>query len=109
MRLFYPAMRDYPAGYAAMAAALSEQITPPKLLVLRGRGPDLTRWRDELAGEYLPDAQVFALSDAMAGVPPALDKPRRPEAVNGWLCRGVICLPPISDFVQLKAACKEKT
>jgi uncharacterized protein YyaL (SSP411 family) len=109
LRLFYPAMRDHPAGYAAMAAALAEQIAPPKLLVLRGRSPDLSRWRDELAAEYLPDGQVFAIPDAMPGVPPALDKPTRAERVNGWLCRGVICLPPISDFVQLKAACKEKT
>jgi uncharacterized protein YyaL (SSP411 family) len=109
LRLFYPGMRDYPAGYAAMAIALSEQITPPKLLVLRGRGEPLFRWRDQLARDYLPDAQVFALPEGMSGLPAALDKPARAEPVNGWLCRGVICLPPISDFVQLEAACKEKT
>jgi uncharacterized protein YyaL (SSP411 family) len=109
LQLFYPAMRDYPAGYAAMAIALSEQLTPPTLLVLRGRGEELGRWRDELAREYLPDAMVFALADAMPGLPAALDKPARDGSVNGWLCRGVICLPPIGDFVQLKAVCKEKT
>ena len=109
LRLFYPAMCDHPAGYAAMAIALSEQITPPKLLVLRGRGQELLRWRDEIAREYLPDAQVFALADDAVDLPGALAKPARAEPVNGWLCRGVICLPPISDFVQLKAACKEKT
>src|SRR6185295_3922771 len=27
--LFYPAMRDYPAGYAAMIMALAEQLVPP--------------------------------------------------------------------------------
>jgi uncharacterized protein YyaL (SSP411 family) len=109
VRLFYPAMRDYPAGYAGMALALAEQISPPKLLVLRGRDEALARWRDEFAREYLPDTLVFTLPDAMAGLPAALDKPARPEPVNGWLCRGVICLAPISDSVQLKAACKEKT
>ena len=105
VRLFYPAMRDYPAGYAGMALALAEQISPPKLLVLRGRDEALARWRDDFAREYLPDTLVFTLPDAMAGLPAALDKPARPEPVNGWLCRGVICLPPISDSVQLKAAC----
>ena len=109
LRLFYPAMRDYPAGYAAMAVALSEQIRPPKLLVLRGQAAELARWRDDLAREYLPDTQVFALPDDAEGLPAALAKPRRSEPVNGWLCRGVICLPPIADFVQLKAVCKEKT
>ena len=33
---FLPAMRDHPAGYAAMAIALDEQLVPPKVLVLRG-------------------------------------------------------------------------
>jgi uncharacterized protein YyaL (SSP411 family) len=107
--LFYPQMRDYPAGWAAMSIALTEQLAPPKVLVLRGRGEELARWRDDLAGEYLPDAVVLALADGMPGLPATLDKPRRPEPVNGWLCRGVMCLEPLSDLTQLKTACKEKS
>ena len=109
VRLFYPAMRDYPAGFAGMAIALSEQLRPPNLLVLRGQDDPVARWRDQLSHEYLPDTQVFALPNDVAGLPAALAKPARAEPVNGWLCRGVICLPPIADYVQLKAACKEKT
>jgi uncharacterized protein YyaL (SSP411 family) len=105
--LFYPQMRDSPAGFAAMAMALAEQLVPPKLLVLRGRGPELERWRDEFAREHLPDGLVLALPDDLARLPAALDKPRRSQPVNGWLCRGVICLAPISDLIQLKAVCKE--
>jgi len=109
LRLFYPQMREYPAGYAAMAIALAEHLALPKVLVLRGREPDLKRWQDDLAREYLPDALVVALPDNLVGVPAALDKPKRPEPVNGWLCRGVTCLAPISDLIQLKTACKEKS
>ena len=109
LRLFYPAMREYPAGYAGMAIALGEHIRPPNLLVVRGQAAEVFRWRDQLAREYLPDTQIFALPDEAAGLPAALAKPPRGEPVNGWLCRGVICLPPIGDFVQLKAACKEKS
>ena len=107
--LFYPQMREYPAGFAAMTSALSEQLTPPKLLVLRGRGEKLGRWQDELARQYMPEGMVLALPDGLEGLPAALDKPRRAEPVNGWLCRGVICLEPISDLVQLMNACKEKS
>jgi uncharacterized protein YyaL (SSP411 family) len=107
--LFYPQMRDYPAGWAAMSLALAEQLTPPNVLVLRGRGDELARWRDELAREYLPDTLVLALADGMRGLPAALDKPPRAEPVNGWLCRGVRCLEPSSDLLQLKALSKEKS
>jgi len=50
---------------------------------------------------------VVAIPDGMAGLPSLLDKPARPEPVNGWLCRGVTCLAPIDDLVNLKNALKE--
>ena len=107
--LFYPQMREYPAGFATMAMALGEQLEPSSILVLRGRGQELASWQAELARQYLPHAMVLTLPDGFAGLPAPLDKPARPEPVNGWLCRGVICLEPVSDLIQLKAACQEKS
>ena len=108
LELFYPMMRDSPAGYGAMTIALDEHLQPPGVLVLRGRPEALARWRAELAREFLPDTTVLAIADSMSGLPPALDKPARPEPVNGWLCRGVNCLLPISDLVDLRSTLKEK-
>ena len=105
--LFYPALHDHPAGFATMTIALSEQLSPPKLLVLRGREPELSKWAGDLARDYAPDLQLFAIPDGAPGLPQPLDKPRRAGPVNGWLCRGVICLEPMSDLVQLRSACKE--
>ena len=39
--LFYPAMCERPAGFAAMAVALDEQLDAPRTLVLRGERSDL--------------------------------------------------------------------
>ena len=108
LELFYPVMRDYPAGFAAMAMALEEQLRPPATLILRGSGEALDRWQTELVREYLPEALVLGIPDGMPGLPAVLDKPQRAGAVNGWLCRGVTCLEPISDLFALKKACKEK-
>jgi uncharacterized protein YyaL (SSP411 family) len=105
--LFYPTMRRYPAGFAAMAIALEETIAPPALLVLRGAPAALERWAAELARELLPDTTVLALPNGSTGLPPVLDKPERPEPVNGWLCRGVTCLEPMADLAKLKSACKQ--
>ena len=89
-----------------MALALDEVIVPPALLVLRGEPGALADWSAQLAREFLPDAQLIAIPNGISGLPPVLDKPQRPEPVNGWLCRGVICLAPISDLADLKQACK---
>ncbi len=107
IELFYPALRDYPSGFAAMAMALDELLAPPKLLVLRGRPEPLASWQRELSRHYVPDSLTLAVADGLPALPPSLDKPARPEPVNGWLCRGVICLEPISDLVKLTQAIKE--
>jgi len=106
LELYFPTMRDHPAGFGAMALALDEAVVPPALLVLRGEPGALADWSAQLAREFLPDAQLIAIPNSVSGLPPALDKPQRPEPVNGWLCRGVTCLAPISDLEQLKRACK---
>ena len=108
LECFFPAMREYPAGFSAMAIALDEQLEPPSLLVLRGEREALAAWQAELARAYLPAAMVVALPEGSAGPPASLDKPPRPGPVNAWLCRGVTCLEPIADLVELKKALKEK-
>jgi uncharacterized protein YyaL (SSP411 family) len=112
LELFFPAMRDHPAGFGAMALALEESLQPPNVLVLRGEAHALEQWQAALAAEYLPDTSVLAIAEGLPGLPAPLDKPatanRASGPVNGWLCRGVTCLPPISDLVHLKKALKEK-
>jgi uncharacterized protein YyaL (SSP411 family) len=109
LELFYPAMRDYPGGFAMMAIALDEHLAQPKTLVLRGRPAAVAAWKAELARDYLPDALVLGIPDGVAGLAQLLDKPARPGDVNGWLCRGVSCLEPSTDLVHLRQTLKEKT
>jgi hypothetical protein len=106
--LFFPALQAYPAGFAAMAIALDEQLAPTRTLVLRGKPENLQAWQADLAREFLPDTQLVALDDAAEGLPAILDKPPRPGAVNAWLCQGVTCLEPIDDLVDLKKVLKEE-
>jgi hypothetical protein len=90
-----------------MAIALDEHSRLPGTLILRGRVQALAAWQAALAEEFLPDVTVLAIPDAAPGVPAVLDKPARPEPVNAWLCRGVTCLAPMADLVNLKKMLKE--
>ncbi len=107
LELYFPMMRDHPAGFGAMALALDEMIVPPALLVLRGEPDALADWSAQLARDFLPDAQLVAIPNGVSGLPPVLDKPARPEPVNAWLCRGVTCLAPITDLASLRQAYKQ--
>jgi len=98
LALFYPAMRQRPAGFAAMALALDELLAPPATAVLRGKGEMLESWSRVLSHEARPDILIIPVADGIADLPPVLDKPARPAPVTGWLCRGTVCLEPIADL-----------
>ena len=106
VELFYPLMRERPAGFAQLVLALEELLVPPAVLVLRGELPQLANWSAALAREFLPGMLSVAIEDKVTGLPPVLDKPARPGPVNGWLCKGVNCLAPISDLAALRGVCK---
>jgi uncharacterized protein YyaL (SSP411 family) len=102
LECFYPLMRDNPAGFAAMAIALDEQLAPPSLLVLRGGPQALGPWQAGLAREYLPTTLVLALPVGLTGLPELLDKPARGAEVSAWLCRGATCLESVGELAELK-------
>ena len=46
---------------------------------------------------------MIGLPRDMAGLPAVLDKaPAGGSAVNAWVCRGVTCLPPVTDLDALE-------
>ncbi len=108
LKLFYPAMVHQPSSFATLATALEEALAPPQIVMLRGPSAESKRWQDALNRHYLPNTLIFNLGTA-SGLPAALDKPLSPS-VNAWVCRGVSCLPAITDLDELATVCKvEKT
>ncbi|MEW6313969.1 MAG: thioredoxin domain-containing protein [Pseudomonadota bacterium] len=103
VRLYYPAMMRYSGGLAALAAALEEVLEPPQIAVLRGAAQDLPAWLRRLERTYRPHLLALAIPAEMAGLPAALDKQAEAGHVNAWLCRGVICLPPVKTLTKLQA------
>ena len=106
LELFYAAMRDAAWGFGALCLALEEQLAPPAVAVLRGDEAGTRAWTAALGKEFLPGLIVVRAPAGTAELPPFLDKPARPGAVNGWLCRGVTCLEPMQDLQAFVQACK---
>ncbi|WP_435626522.1 thioredoxin domain-containing protein [Candidatus Ferrigenium straubiae] len=98
LMLFFPAIREAVSYHCSLCAALAEYLQPPGLLVLRGK--EAAAWQAALRTRYLPDMLVVALSEEVAGLPEALDKPHT-EQTTAWLCRGTQCLPPITELDEL--------
>ncbi len=108
---FYPAMRQFPAGFGSLMIALEEALAPPTSVILRGAPEALATWSRALAREYWPATMLLAIPAGIGGLPPILDKPvSEADAhapVNAWVCQGVTCLLPVADIETLRNTCKQ--
>ena len=69
----------------------------------RRRADVAAEWQRALARRYRPDTLVIALPAGRSrDCRAVLDKPAPAGGVNAWVCRGVTCLPPISDLAELE-------
>jgi len=102
LKLFYPAMEQQASGFVSLATALDEFLAPPQIVILRGQAAEMAGWQRALAQTYRPDTMVIALDAGLAGLPPVLDKGVPAAGVNAWVCRGVTCLPPVTELAALE-------
>ncbi|MDV6343222.1 thioredoxin domain-containing protein [Nitrosomonas sp. Is37] len=108
LKLFYPEMRHHPSVYCSLLIALKEWLTPPQIVILRGKGALLSEWHRALV-LHAPATIVLALPMELTGLPPSLNKPLSvDQGVNAWVCQGEKCLPEITDLQELLQACKVK-
>jgi uncharacterized protein YyaL (SSP411 family) len=102
LKLFYAPLERQPSGFVSLATALDEYLSPPQTVVLRGEAGALVEWQRALAKRFRPDTLVIAIPAGRGGLPPILEKAAPADGVNAWICRGVTCLPPVSNLADLE-------
>jgi hypothetical protein len=103
LRLFQPQMQQHAGAFSSLCMALADQLRPPTIVIVRGSELALTQWRAQVTRRHALSAIVLFVPSGVEQLPEAMDKAARP-GVNAWVCRGVNCLPPISDVAELERA-----
>ncbi|RPJ46989.1 MAG: thioredoxin domain-containing protein [Betaproteobacteria bacterium] len=101
LQLFYPELERHPSACVSLCTALDEYLTPPRTVVLRGMAPALQAWQQQLDRRYRPDLLILTIPNEYNGLCGPLDKPPAPAGSIAWVCRGVSCLPAITDAGKL--------
>jgi len=102
LRAFWNGICEVPGSSASLLMALEESLVPTRTVILRGPRQSVEDWRRKLASVYLPTTLTMGVSNGAAPLPEVLAKPAS-QQVNAWVCEGVTCLPPLSEFQQLTA------
>jgi hypothetical protein len=99
--LFWPQINRQPSAFCTMLAALEEQLTAPRTVIILGARVDFPPWHKALDTAFLPTTIVLFIPAASEPLPEPLRKPLA-EEVNAWVCEGVSCLPPIGSPDELR-------
>jgi hypothetical protein len=104
LRLFWPQVERSPAGFSSMLMAAAEALRPPSMVILRGPRDAVEDWKVRLGAS--PHRVVLAIPNGTTedGKLPSVLVRAESDSVRAWVCRGVECLPPISDFRELNDA-----
>ena len=100
LKAFDGSMANNPAACASLCHALSEFLTPPTVVILRGEASKLSTWREELNQTYYSHHLFFYLDENIKDLPPTLQR-NCPNDVNAWVCKGVVCTQSMDDLQQL--------
>jgi len=101
--LFWPQLQRQPASFGTLLAALEEQLTAPRTLIVMGARDAFGPWHALLDTAYLPATLTLFIPTGTEGLPPPLDKPPK-DTVTAWLCEGATCRMPIDDPQTLRDA-----
>lgn len=102
LRAAWKGLEDFPHAHCSLLDALEEALSPPEILIIRGRGEELDAWRRLATTPYAPNRVTLAIPDDAD--PPGLLADKKPgDGVLAYPCKGPQCLPPISEREGLQA------
>jgi hypothetical protein len=103
LRAFAATANRNPAACPSLMMALEEYLVPPTLVIVRGPTHAMRNWQTCLNAQWLPHSLTIHLPESEQDLPQALDRPLQKD-VNAWVCRGVECLPAITELNALLEA-----
>ena len=99
-----PAMDEFPEAHVSLIDAATALAQEPETIVLRGDDAQCRQWHRDLQKIYAPNRWTVVVPESGA-LPNALsDKPLPESGALAYLCRGMHCEAPISEWSALAAA-----
>ena len=100
LKAFDSSIANNPAACASLCHALSEFLTPPTMVIIRGEASKMEAWRDTMNQTYYPHHLFFFLDEKVVDLPLTLQR-NCAEDVNAWVCKGVVCSPSVNDLREI--------
>jgi hypothetical protein len=103
LRGLWSSIEQMPHAHASLLVALEESLSPVQTVIVRGSGAALDRWKQRLNSRYAPRRLGFAIPDSEHVLPGVLAERRPQGEVLAYICSGLTCSPPVTDYAEFEA------
>ena len=100
LKAFDTSMANNPAACATLCHALTEFLTPPTMVIIRGEASKMAAWRELMNQSYYPHHLFFYLDGTILDLPQTLQR-KFEKDVNAWVCKGVVCSSSVNDLREI--------
>jgi uncharacterized protein YyaL (SSP411 family) len=101
----WTAIQEYPQAHMSLLNALEDFLPAMQVLVIRGEAASAAQWARELGALYAPTRMIFAIPTGEE-LPPALSAKGAGAATAAYLCTGMTCSAPLTNFADISRALK---
>jgi len=101
----WTAIREYPQAHMSLLNALEDFLPSMQVLVIRGEAASAAEWARELGALYAPTRLIFAIPTGEE-LPAALATKHAGAATAAYLCTGMTCSAPLTNFADISRALK---
>ncbi|OBS08532.1 Thymidylate kinase [Acidihalobacter prosperus] len=98
------AIDQAPSAHCSLLDALEEQLSPTRLVILRGPGGMLAPWQARCLRPFAPARLAFAIPSTTESLPEALASKPAADMPQAFYCRGPQCAPAIGELPALDDA-----
>ncbi len=91
-------IQENSSAYSGLLLALTEYVTPPEVVILRGQGERFDAWQAHYA--YRADRLCFAIPSDMQDLPDSLAAKAARGEVVAYKCVGLQCSAPIEQEIE---------
>ena len=109
LRAAWGVLQKYPHGHTTLLMALDELTAPPASVVLRGPAEELREWQSQLDRLYDPRRLMLGVPVEATGLPAALAEKTARSQMTAYVCRGMVCGPPLGTLPGLLRELKGAT
>jgi len=98
----YSNLQMHAITHCSLLHALEENLTPPKIIILRGEQDDMNEWRKVIQSKYNPNILCFSINSKETVIESISSKKPMNETC-AYVCEGNHCLAPITNIKELKS------